>query len=128
MALTFEKPFLGALGGLLLAALPGLAMAERADLSEGGFVMYEAHWSDTAGTFVEAPPPESETACFRVGETTPEGIRLTLASGVLYQWWSDESVSVYDDIWFSSDRFNEDYPGQPPLEELRIVFRNVDGC
>ncbi len=126
--LTLCKPFRAVLGGLMLAALPSTVLAELADLSEGRFVMYESHWSDDAAAFVAGPPPGSETACFRVGKTTPEGVPMTLASGVFFLWWSEESVTEYDDIWFSSDRFNADHPGQPPLEELRILFRNVEAC
>ncbi|ABD56258.1 hypothetical protein Jann_3341 [Jannaschia sp. CCS1] len=113
---------------ILGVALAGAASAQEADLSDGRFVMFANHWSDTAEAFVQGPPPGSETACFRVGRTTEEGVRLVLTSGIYYVWWSDESVSDYDDIWFSSDRFRSDYPGSDLLAELRILFRNVAGC
>lgn len=113
---------------ILSVALTGAAHAQQADLSEGRFVMFANHWSDEANAFVQGPPQGSETACFAVGETTADGVQLTLQSGTYYVWWDDRSVTEYADVWFSSDRFREDYPGSDLLAELRVLFRNVEGC
>ena len=106
----------------------GLTLDHPTDLSEGRFVMFANHWNDDMGAFVQGPPPGSETACFMVHETTSEGVRMELTSGRHYQWWSGETVTEFDTIWFSSTRFNDDFPNAVPLEELRIIFRNTANC
>lgn len=109
-------------------ALAGPAFAQDADLSKGRFVMFENHWSDEANAFVSGPPTGSETACFAVGATTPEGVEMRLVAGTHFLTWSGETVTDFDTTWFSSERFLDDHPDADLLDELRILFHNVEGC